>query len=86
LLKETVHAGGQVSRDLLHPSFARLVSNASNVHASRPDVDDEEDPIPNQPESAKHLNREEISPGDSTEVRPYEGVPTWMTTSFRGWF
>jgi len=49
-------------------------------------IDNEEYVVANQPESAKYLNREEISAGDGSKMRLNERVPACTPPAFRRGF
>lgn len=42
------------------PRFARLIRDRSDVHPSRPNIDDEQDVVSRQPEAAQQLDGEEV--------------------------
>src|SRR5664280_1646642 len=69
LLQEAVYAIGEVPSDLSHPSFAWLTGDPCDMYPSCCNIDNEEYVVANQPESAKYLNREEISAGDGSKMR-----------------
>jgi len=86
LLEEPIHAVGEIPSDLPHPRFARLIRDSSDVHPSCPNVDDEKDEVPNEPEASQHFDGEEIGASDCSKMRLDESVPTRVTPAFGRWF
>jgi hypothetical protein len=65
-------------------SSAELISDSSDMHTPRHDVDDKDHVVPNQPEPSQYLHRQEIRAGNRAKMGLDERVlPTRMAPTFR---
>ena len=75
LEQKTIDGIGQVTRDLLHPRFMRLLHDARDIDSPRSEVDDKQHVVSNEPSPRDRFNREEVHGCDGASMGAKKGAP-----------
>jgi hypothetical protein len=73
--QESFFAVRPISSDLTHPGSVWRGDDSSDFNLSRLEVDYEEREVPDETTPRDHFDREEVSGGDRSPLRPQERLP-----------